>query len=460
MINQQLLDFINGQLKLGLTKEKITSDLLANGWNAQDVEEGFRSLVTPNIPAPVQPSATQPATINLNNTPKSSTHFFSYKGRIGRQRYLINSMIIGIVLWIFNIIFSFLAFPIIVSRVVGEPALALSGKMSYFSILSLTLLTVFLIVILVVAVEYLILSLVVSKRFHDLNKSGWHCLALLVPFYNVYLTIGLIFQRGTDGPNNYGDDPLPPGTNHGGYFDKFGRSVTFKLIITLLSLALIILGFVSSTLSPNADYEKQYNQQVNKTLENALLPGSANTTQQAQPEKIAPTTITSSSVSGWKSKEVYNASNPSVCYTIKYPPNFPPRKSIVPGDMFLLFVNSSVQAGVVPPDADIIDVAVSPYTSILAESKMSGSSFYNYFSKELHPNVAINTFSTDSGLKAEEFIDNSKNGPTSGMWIIYVEVPKKDGKTNIIVIKNSVTLTYNLSISLQMAKTITASCGH
>lgn len=47
MINQPLMDFINSQLKLGLTKEKISSDLLANGWTEQDIEEGFKAALTP-----------------------------------------------------------------------------------------------------------------------------------------------------------------------------------------------------------------------------------------------------------------------------------------------------------------------------------------------------------------------------------------------------------------------------
>jgi small-conductance mechanosensitive channel len=51
MINQQLLDFIKQQLVKGLTREKITSDLLANGWTMQDVQEAFNALTisTPSV---------------------------------------------------------------------------------------------------------------------------------------------------------------------------------------------------------------------------------------------------------------------------------------------------------------------------------------------------------------------------------------------------------------------------
>jgi hypothetical protein len=47
MINQQLLDFIKQQLQLGLTKEKITSELLENDWTVQDITEAFDTTITP-----------------------------------------------------------------------------------------------------------------------------------------------------------------------------------------------------------------------------------------------------------------------------------------------------------------------------------------------------------------------------------------------------------------------------
>jgi len=55
MINQQLVDFIKQQLQVGLTKEKISSQLLVNGWTIQDIEEGFSAVVPPIITPPVSP---------------------------------------------------------------------------------------------------------------------------------------------------------------------------------------------------------------------------------------------------------------------------------------------------------------------------------------------------------------------------------------------------------------------
>jgi len=44
MINQQLVDFIRGQLSKGLDKEIINKELLSNGWNNKDIQEGFEAL--------------------------------------------------------------------------------------------------------------------------------------------------------------------------------------------------------------------------------------------------------------------------------------------------------------------------------------------------------------------------------------------------------------------------------
>ena len=51
MVNQQMLDYIKQQMQQGLSREQIKSSLMANGWQAQDIEECFNNINTPNIPA-------------------------------------------------------------------------------------------------------------------------------------------------------------------------------------------------------------------------------------------------------------------------------------------------------------------------------------------------------------------------------------------------------------------------
>ena len=61
MVNQQLLDFIKGQTLKGITKEKTTNDLLANGWTTKDIEEAF-TATTPSssftVPKSIIPKTT------------------------------------------------------------------------------------------------------------------------------------------------------------------------------------------------------------------------------------------------------------------------------------------------------------------------------------------------------------------------------------------------------------------
>ena len=45
------------------------------------------------------------------------------------------------------------------------------------------------------------------KRLHDLDRPAWHWFLLMVPVYNIYLGFVLLFQKGTDGPNQFGPDP-------------------------------------------------------------------------------------------------------------------------------------------------------------------------------------------------------------------------------------------------------------
>lgn len=46
------------------------------------------------------------------------------------------------------------------------------------------------------------------RRLHDLERPGWHWWLLMIPLYNFYLGLVLLFKPGTVGPNRYGHDPL------------------------------------------------------------------------------------------------------------------------------------------------------------------------------------------------------------------------------------------------------------
>lgn len=69
MTNPQLLDFIRRQLQQGITKEKISSDLLANNWTQQDIEEGFAAVN--NFPNSIPVNNFIPTFSNLNTSTTS-----------------------------------------------------------------------------------------------------------------------------------------------------------------------------------------------------------------------------------------------------------------------------------------------------------------------------------------------------------------------------------------------------
>jgi uncharacterized membrane protein YhaH (DUF805 family) len=62
------------------------------------------------------------------------------------------------------------------------------------------------------------------RRLHDTDRTGWWYLLVLLPVIGIIVLIVWYVQRGTDGPNRFGPDPLagagpgapPPGGVAGG----------------------------------------------------------------------------------------------------------------------------------------------------------------------------------------------------------------------------------------------------
>lgn len=50
--------------------------------------------------------------------------------------------------------------------------------------------------------------MVTIRRHHDGNRSGWWTLLIFIPLIGLLVHIFWFVQPGTDGPNEYGDDPL------------------------------------------------------------------------------------------------------------------------------------------------------------------------------------------------------------------------------------------------------------
>ncbi|KEQ19111.1 DUF805 domain-containing protein [Endozoicomonas numazuensis] len=50
----------------------------------------------------------------------------------------------------------------------------------------------------------------VITRLHDMDRSGWLWLFLVIPIVNILFLFWLSVGSGSEGKNNYGDPPLPP----------------------------------------------------------------------------------------------------------------------------------------------------------------------------------------------------------------------------------------------------------
>lgn len=111
--------------------------------------------------------------------------FFTSEGRLNRKSYIYRSFFLSIVLFVVQGILTFAA--------------------ETFGALDL----LFSIAAFVLGIFQLAANIMMGvRRLHDLDKCGWWMLLLIVPLVNLFFCLYLLFFKGTEGPNQYGDDPL------------------------------------------------------------------------------------------------------------------------------------------------------------------------------------------------------------------------------------------------------------
>lgn len=126
--------------------------------------------------------------------------FTSFEGRISRQPFWLSVLALMIIEWIVIIV---LSLALGTSMMGGmDPGMTPDEAASA----AMTAMIPMWIVILI----FLYPSLAIyAKRWHDRGKSGWWTLICLVPIIGgIWLLVELGFLRGTEGPNQYGNDPL------------------------------------------------------------------------------------------------------------------------------------------------------------------------------------------------------------------------------------------------------------
>lgn len=105
---------------------------------------------------------------------------FSFRGRRNRKSYFLYGLVIGLPLYL-----------------LGEMALAGTSTVSLVA-------AVLLLPLLVTALA------TGAQRCHDIGKTHWILLLLLVPIAGQIFAIYLTLRRGNVGANRYGPDPLEP----------------------------------------------------------------------------------------------------------------------------------------------------------------------------------------------------------------------------------------------------------
>lgn len=132
--------------------------------------------------------------------------WWSYKGRLNRERYIYRTLIltvIGIVLGI--IVAGVMSFFITAGAMTGGGGDEVLGLLFLFCVCS----SPFFLPL------YVISTFTCIKRGHDLNMAGWIviCISLLLPSVTFGLSslvfyVYLACAKGNEGPNQYGEDPL------------------------------------------------------------------------------------------------------------------------------------------------------------------------------------------------------------------------------------------------------------
>ena len=161
------------------------------------------------------------ATVRDKQATYGEVKIFSARGRIGRVRYLAYS-------------FGFMMLAIVVlGAIVGIAAVAVGPAVA------MTVYFAGIIALMVVGVLFGI------QRLHDLDKSGWLFLVMLVPLVSIFFSFDLIFAPGTKDVNRFGNPPPP-------------NSSGVILVAWLVPVFIMLLGIIAAIAIP------QYQQYVEK----------------------------------------------------------------------------------------------------------------------------------------------------------------------------------------------------
>ncbi|MCK5111421.1 MAG: DUF805 domain-containing protein [Arcobacteraceae bacterium] len=150
---------------------------------------------------------------NKNNTFNLIKFLFYKEGRINRRIYFAYTVYFTIFSSLINLPFELLGMPL------GQN----------FSILN---------VIILIPIFYMSLILMI-KRLHDLDKSAWFLLLMIIPFINIWLMYILIFKKGNEEVNKFGNNPESTEQYH-----KLPLSFKITIPLFIIITAINIIVFI------------------------------------------------------------------------------------------------------------------------------------------------------------------------------------------------------------------------
>ncbi len=125
--------------------------------------------------------------------------FTSFEGRIGRQQWWLGIIALLVVEWIILLVLGVVFGSSMMTTM--DPASPEAAAQAVGT-MSLPMIVVGLVFLWPVLALY-------AKCWHDRGKSGWWTLIGFIPIVGwIWLLVELGFLRGTDGPNQYGPDPV------------------------------------------------------------------------------------------------------------------------------------------------------------------------------------------------------------------------------------------------------------
>lgn len=117
--------------------------------------------------------------------------YADFNGRSRRKEYWM--------FWLFQVII-FLILGVLLT-IGGFDASSVDSELTGFGIVIAFIFGIFIFAMLIPNIA------VAVRRFHDQNKSGWMYLLSLIPYLGGLIIFIFMLLPGTNGPNQYGEDP-------------------------------------------------------------------------------------------------------------------------------------------------------------------------------------------------------------------------------------------------------------